>query len=172
MAAIPFSTAKWTSPQDVWPYSGICTYRRLCIRLRKADRKKLNEIHRGGVQAVRALLRALTLLCPDGGRSAAEVQLTPKAVRKIGRSYEDGDLEQDRYEQPRPGTAAVLDERQEQMHHRHGLHESLLGRARWSVCLVAEEVVKRNLVEQVGRETIRLLPLDHDLDLRCKKCDA
>ncbi len=37
------------------------------------------------------------------------------------------------------------------------------GRARWTVRLVAEEAVKRKLAPLVGRETIRILLLSHDL---------
>jgi hypothetical protein len=37
------------------------------------------------------------------------------------------------------------------------------GRARWTVRPVAEEAVKRKLVPRVGRETIRILLLSHDL---------
>jgi hypothetical protein len=37
------------------------------------------------------------------------------------------------------------------------------GRARWTVRLVAQEAVKRRLVPRVGRETIRILLLAHDL---------
>jgi len=37
------------------------------------------------------------------------------------------------------------------------------GPARWTVRLVAEEAVKRKLVPRVGRETIRILLLHHDL---------
>jgi putative transposase len=35
------------------------------------------------------------------------------------------------------------------------------GRARWTIRLVAEEAVKRQLVPKVGRETIRVLLLLH-----------
>ena len=45
------------------------------------------------------------------------------------------------------------------------------GRARWTVRLIAEEVVKRKLVPKVGRETIRVLLLSHDVKpWRKKKC--
>ena len=37
------------------------------------------------------------------------------------------------------------------------------GRARCTVRLVAQEAVKRKLVPRVGRETIRILLLSHDL---------
>ena len=37
------------------------------------------------------------------------------------------------------------------------------GAARWTVRLIAEQVVKRKLVPHVGRETIRVLLQSHDL---------
>ena len=37
------------------------------------------------------------------------------------------------------------------------------GYARWTVRLVAEQAVKKRLVPSVGRETIRILLLSHDL---------
>jgi transposase len=143
------------------------SYRRLCVRLSKGDRKKLNDILSGGLQAVRTVLRALALCRLDEGRSAsqvaAEVRLTSKAVREIGRRYEDGGLEQALYERPRPGAAPVLDANQKQRIIAMVCSEPPEGRARWTVRLVAEEAVRRGLVPQVGRETIRLLLLHHDL---------
>src|SRR5215472_4109326 len=82
------------------------SYRRLQVRLSKGDREKLNAILSGGVQAVRTVLRALALCRLDEGRSAsqvaAEVRLTSKAVREIGRRYENGGLEQALYERRAP----------------------------------------------------------------------
>ena len=46
------------------------------------------------------------------------------------------------------------------------------GRARWTVWLVAEQAVKRRLVPRVGRETIRVLLLNHDLKPRRGGCGA
>ena len=87
------------------------TYRRLHVRLSKGDREKLDDILSAGVQAVRTVLRALVLCRLDEGRSAskvaAAVRLTAKAVREIGRRYEDGGLEQALYERPRPGAACA-----------------------------------------------------------------
>jgi putative transposase len=142
-------------------------YRRLRVRLSKGDREKLNAILSGGVQAVRTVLRALALCRLNEGRSAsqvaAEVRLTSKAVREIGRRYEDGGLESALYERPRPGAAAVLDASQKQRIIAMVCSEPPEGRARWTVRLVAEEAVKQRLVAQVGRETIRLLLLHHNL---------
>ena len=46
---------------------------------------------------------------------------------------------------------------------RHGVQRSAGGQARWTMRLIAEEAVKRKLVPQVGRETIRVLLSSHDL---------
>ena len=68
------------------------TYRRLSVHLSKRDRKELRQLLRKGIQPVRTVLRALTLLQLDAGQAAGEVasqlQLTSKAVREIGRRYE------------------------------------------------------------------------------------
>jgi hypothetical protein len=83
------------------------TYRRLCVRLKKADRAKVNDVLSGGIQPVRTVLRALALEHLHDGKAASEVaeivRLTPKAVREIGRRYEDLGLDQALYDKPRPG---------------------------------------------------------------------
>lgn len=37
------------------------------------------------------------------------------------------------------------------------------GRARWTVRLIVEEVLKRGIVEAIGRETVRVLLKNHEL---------
>jgi beta-phosphoglucomutase-like phosphatase (HAD superfamily) len=91
------------------------------------------------------------------------VRLTAKAVREIGRRYEARGLEQALYERPRPGAAALLADHQKQRIIAMVCSAPPEDRARWTVRLVAEEAVKRRLVARVGRETIRLLLLHHDL---------
>jgi putative transposase len=61
------------------------------------------------------------------------------------------------------GAAEVLDESQKQHLIAMVCSSPPEGRARWTVRLVAEEAVKRKLVPRVGRETIRILLLSHDL---------
>ena len=63
----------------------------------------------------------------------------------------------------RPGAAEVLDTNQKQRIIAMVCSDPPEGRARWTVRLVAEEAVKRKLVPNVGRETIRILLLHHDL---------
>jgi len=142
-------------------------YRRLRVRLPKRDREKLDAVLSGGIQNVRTVLRALALRHLHDGKAvsevAANVQLTPKAVREIGRRYEDSGLEQTLYDKQRPGAAALLEDSQKQRIIAMVCSDPPEGRARWTVRLVAEEAVKRRLLPRVGRETIRILLLHHDL---------
>lgn len=143
------------------------TYRRLSVRLTKGDREMLDDVLKGGIQAVRVVLRALALWHLHEGRTVSEtaacVRLTPKAVREIGRRYENSGLEQALYDKQRPGAASLLEASQRQRIIAMVCSDPPEGRARWTVRLVAEEAVKRKLVPRVGRETIRILLLHHDL---------
>ena len=139
----------------------------LRIEVSAKDQKELQKLVSGGVQQVRVVLRALALLQLAKGVSAphiaAMVPLTPQAIRKVGHRYEQGGLERALHERPRPGAAEVLDDAQKQRLIAMVCSSPPEGRARWTVRLVAEEAVKRRLVPRVGRETIRLLLLSHDL---------
>jgi putative transposase len=142
-------------------------YRRLRVRLPKRDREELDAVLSGGIQNVRTVLRALALRHLHDGKAvsevAANVRLTPKAVREIGRRYEDSGLEQALYDKQRPGAAVRLEDSQKQRIIAMVCSDPPEGRARWTVRLVAEEAVKRRLLPRVGRETIRILLLHHDL---------
>ena len=139
----------------------------LRIEVSTKDQKELQKLVSGGVQPVRVVLRALALLQLGKGVSApcisAMVPLTPQAIRKVGHRYQEGGLERALYERQRPGAAEVLDDNQKQRLIAMVCSNPPEGRARWTVRLVAEEAVKRKLVPRVGRETIRLLLLRHDL---------
>ena len=91
------------------------------------------------------------------------IPLTAQANRNIGRRYQQGGLDRAMYEKPRPGAAEVLDDSQKQRLIAMVCSSPPEGRARWTVRLVAQEAVKRKLVPRVGRETIRILLLSHDL---------
>ena len=139
----------------------------LSIEVSSRDQKELQKLLSGGVQQVRVVLRALALLQLGKGvsapRIAVTVPLTPQAIRKVAHRYREGGLERALYERPRPGAAEVLDESEKQRLIAMVCSSPPEGRARWTVRLVAEEAVKRKLVPHVGRETIRVLLLSHDL---------
>ena len=139
----------------------------LRIAVSAKDQKELHGLLSSGVQQVRVTLRALALLQLAKGVSAPRISgtipLTPQAIRKVGHRYQQGGLERALYERQRPGAAQVLDDHQKQRLIAMVCSNPPEGRARWTVGLVAEEAVKRKLVPRVGRETIRILLLSHDL---------
>ena len=142
-------------------------YRRLHIRLPKRHRDKLDVLLGGGIQPVRVVLRALALSQLHQGKEAsavaANLRLNPKTIREIGRRYQDAGLDRALYDSQRPGPAELLDPNQRQRIVAMVCADPPAGYARWTVRLVAEEAVKRKLVPRAGRETIRILLQDHDL---------
>jgi len=91
------------------------------------------------------------------------VAWTPKTVWLTSPRFRQGGLERALYERPRPGKAALLDAQQRQRIVALVCSPPPEGRARWTVRLLTEEVVKRKLVPRVGRETMRVLLESHDL---------
>ena len=142
---------------------------RLALRIpvSKRDQKALETFLDGGIQPVRAVLRAMALLQLAKGvstpRIAGFIPLTPQAIRKVGHRYVEGGLDRALYEKERPGAAALLEDSQKQRIVAMVCAGPPEGHARWTVRLVAEHAVKKRLVPRVGRETIRVLLLSHDL---------
>ena len=68
----------------------------LRIKVRTNDEKKLNTLFSSGVQPVRVVLRAMTLLQFAQGvsapRIASVVPLTSQAIRKMGHRYQQEGL--------------------------------------------------------------------------------
>src|SRR5499427_4803382 len=99
----------------------------------------------------------------NGGQVAIQVGVASKTVRTIARRYEEEGLESALYEKPRPGQRRRLDAGQSPRIIALVCDPPPAGQARWSVRLIAQEAVKRKLVAEVGRETIRILLRTHDL---------
>jgi putative transposase len=139
----------------------------LSIDVTKQDQQELRKLLKSGVQQVRVVLRALSLLQLAEKVSAPEIAkvipLTPQAIRRLGHRYQQAGLEGTLYEGQRPGAAEVLDANQKQRIIAMVCSDPPEGCARWTVRLVTEEAVKRKLVPKVGRETIRILLQHHDL---------
>lgn len=143
------------------------SYRRLILSLATDEEQELKSMLRGGVQPVRVVLRALALLRLSEGQSvasvAANMELTPKAVRGIGLRYLASGLDGALYERPRPGATPLLSAAERQRIIAMVCSDPPEGQARWTVRLVASEAIRRELVPKAGRETIRVLLESHDL---------
>ena len=139
----------------------------LKIDVTKKDQDELRTLMKSGVQHVRVVLRALALLQLAEEASAPQIAkvipLTPQAIRRLGHRYQQAGLNGALYEKQRPGAVEVLDANQKQRIIAMVCSNPPEGRARWTVRLVAQEAVKRKLVPQIGRETIRILLLHHEL---------
>ena len=141
--------------------------KRLEISLTPKDRQQIEQLLGGGLQSVRTVIRSLALLQMDQGQStpavAANLMLSAKAVWQIGKRYQQGGIERALFDAARPGKTPALDQQQQRRIMAVVCSPPPEGRARWTVRLLTEEVVKRKLVPNVGRETIRVLLESHDL---------
>ncbi len=137
------------------------------VKVSAEDQKELQKLLRAGIQPVRVVLRALALEQLSLGLMAPAVakvvHLTPQAVRRIGHRYRRGGLQSALYERQGRGAEPLLDASEKQRIIAMVCSQPPPGCARWTVRLVAEQAVKRKLVPRVGRETVRVLLLSHDL---------
>jgi transposase len=140
---------------------------RFQIKLSVRDHQQLDELLSGGLQPVRTILRALALRQMDQGQSTpavgANLGLSAKAVWHIGKRYQQEGVERALFDAARPGKTPALDQRQSQQIVAVVCSPPPAVRARWTVRLLTEEVIRRKLVPRVGRETIRVLLESHDL---------
>ncbi|HZU42136.1 MAG TPA: helix-turn-helix domain-containing protein [Terriglobales bacterium] len=142
-------------------------YLRVHVELGRKDRRQVAEMLRKGQESARVLRRVSILRQLDSGQKVAQVAenvgVVRKTVRAIARRYEEEGLDSALYEKPRPGKERALNTGQSQRIVAMVCGPPPEGRARWSVRLIAEEAVKRNLAPPVSRETIRILLENHDL---------
>jgi transposase len=143
------------------------SYHWVHVQLKRKDLQQLSEMLTKGRESARVLRRASILRQLDSGHKAAQVAanvgVVAKTVRAVARRYEEEGLESALYEKARPGKQRALDVGQSQRIIAMVCGPSPQGIARWSVRLIATEAVKRKLVPQVGRETIRMLLQSHEL---------
>ena len=84
-------------------------------------------------------------------------------VYQVARRYVDGGIGAAIYERTRPGKNRLLGPRQQAEIVAMVCSQPPAGRARWTVRLVAEEAINRNVVATVSRETVRELMAEHAL---------
>jgi transposase len=137
------------------------------VRLKVKERKQLKEMTKKGQHPARVSNRARILLLLDKGKGPKEisevVDCVTATVNRVGRRYLEQGLEQALFEDQRPGKVPVLNEQESQRIIAMVCGPAPAGRANWTTQLIAEEAVKRKLCDRVGRETIRILLLSHDL---------
>jgi len=138
------------------------------LELSKADRAKLREMQVGSRKlSVRMWRRVRVLLLLDESwsvrQTAKAVGGYPREISRVGKRYVARGLEAALSDEPRATRGPLLDSTQETTIIAMVCGPAPEGRARWTIRLVAEEVVRRGIAPKVGRECVRVVLAEHDL---------
>ena len=145
----------------------------ILVRLTSKERKKVLLLIREGKESGRVMKRALVLRLMDQGlvspRAAETLGMTAKSARNIVQKYNNGGLDEALYDLPRPGQPRKMDQKEASQIVAMVCASPPDGYARWSVRLIAEAVIKKKIVGQTNRESIRLFLKNHELKPWLKK---
>lgn len=137
------------------------------VDLSEAERAELHAMMSGGQQAVRKLKRAQILLAADAGVGdealAASVGVGASTIFRTRRRFVEGNLAEALSEQPRPGAARKLTSQQEALLVATACSSPPDGRARWTLALLADEMVRLTDHEDLSPETVRRRLAENDL---------
>src|SRR6516165_1954486 len=132
---------------------------RYYVELNEAERSELNSLISGGKHPARMLKRAQILLAVDAGLSdgeiAAAVAVGGSTVYRTKRRFVEGNLEAALSEEARPGANRKLTDKEEALLIATACSSPPEGRARWTLELLAGEMVKRTEHAALSRETVR-----------------
>jgi transposase len=137
------------------------------VELTDAERHALRALIGGGRQAVRQVKRAQILLAADAGVSdeaiAASIAVGTTTVYRTKRRFVEGNLDMALAEQPRPGAARKLSDKEEALLVATACSDPPEGRARWTLELLAGTLVHLTGHDGLSRETVRRRLAENDL---------
>ena len=137
------------------------------VDLSKAEREELTALLSGGKHAARKLKRAQILLAADAGTGdaaiATAVGVGGSTVYRTRRRFVLGNLEAALSEEPRPGAERKLTGKEEALLVATACAKPPAGRARWTLELLAGEMVRLTAHEGLSRETVRRRLAENDL---------
>ncbi len=129
------------------------------VELTQDERDELRALLSSGKQAARKLKRAQILLAADAGVADEEIATTVgvggSTVYRTKRRFVEGNLERALSEEPRPGAERKLSGKEEALLVATACSKAPAGRARWTLDLLATEMVKLTTHEDLSRETVR-----------------
>lgn len=129
------------------------------VTLDTSERVQLVSMVLGGKAAVRKLKRAQILLAADAGSSdeeiARNISVGTSTVYRVKQRYVEDGLERALNEAPRPGAERKFDVTDESLLIAVTCSTPPGGRARWTLQLLADEMVRLTTHESVSIETIR-----------------
>jgi transposase len=137
------------------------------VELSQAERDELNTLLSGGRHAARKLKRAQILLAADAGSNDEEiarvVAVGGSTVYRTKRRFVEGNLECALSEEPRPGAERKLTGKQEALLVATACANPPAGRARWTLELLADAMVKLTDHDSLSHETVRRRLAENDL---------
>jgi transposase len=137
------------------------------VELNQAERAELTALVSSGKHAARKLKRAQILLAADAGTSdddiAAGVRVSGSTVYRTKQRFVLGNLEAALCEEPRPGASRKLTCKEQALLVATACSKPPEGRARWTLELLAGEMVKLTEHDDVSRETVRRRLAENDL---------
>ena len=129
------------------------------VDLGQAERDELKALLSGGQCAVRKLKRAQMLLAADAGASdeaiATSVGVGGSTVYRTKRRFVLGNLELALREEPRPGAERKLSGKEEALLVATACSRPPAGRARWTLDLLAGEMLRLTEHDSLSGETVR-----------------
>jgi transposase len=129
------------------------------VELSQAERDELTAMLSGGKHAARKLKRAQILLAADAGSGDEEITRTVvvggSTVYRTKQRFVEGNLERALTEEPRPGAERKLTGKEEALLVATACAKPPEGRARWTLELLAGEMLKLTDHKSLSHETVR-----------------
>src|ERR1700736_1040794 len=137
------------------------------VDLSQIERTALRALLSGGKHASRKLKRAQILLAADAGASdeeiARSVGVGGSTVYRTKRRFVLGNLEAALNEEPRPGADRKLSGKEEALLIATACSSPPKGRARWTLDLLAGEMVRLTEHDSISRDTVRRRLAENEL---------
>lgn len=133
--------------------------KRYVVGLSEQERAELLALTRKGTQRARQCRRAQILLLADDGQTdqqiAAALHAGVATVERLRKRCVEEGLEAALNDKPRPGRERKLDGKQEALLVALACAPPPEGRAKWTMQLLADQMVSLGSVEELSDETVR-----------------
>jgi len=140
---------------------------KLTIILPKDDLDVVRSIITKGYNNARVITRARVLFQFNRGLSSPDAAeycgVSPETARRIGWNYLNGSLDFALFDKPRSGKKKTITEKDAASVIALACTDPPEGYARWTVRLLAKEMVNRKMIKSIGKESVRIILKSHAL---------